>query len=93
MNIPEWMHDPMLTDIPKDKLLFFEELIQSGNGLSKEKKIPYMIEIVKKAKEKKISFSQEEITLIISVIKRYASESEINTIDKMMAIHKKRNQS
>lgn len=90
-DIPIWMKDPIIAHIPKEKLLFFHELIQSPNNLSKDKMLPFIMQIIQKAKASNISFTKEEMTLLITTIKKYSSENERNTIDKMMAYHSKNN--
>ena len=29
-NIPEWMEDPLVADIPKEKLEFLQKMFQAG---------------------------------------------------------------
>lgn len=92
-NQPIWMDDPSLQDIPKEKLMFYQNLIKSGQGLSKDKLLPFIMQITQTAKAQNLTFSKEEITRIIAAIKKHSSEAEKKTIDKMMNLQKKRPQS
>lgn len=90
LNLPVWMEDPTLQDISKEKLMFYQNLIKSGQGLSKDKLLPFIMQITQTAKAQNLTFSKDEISRIIAAIKMHSSESEKKTIDKMMNLQKNR---
>ena len=52
--------------------------------------MPFLMAVMKRGKEKNISFSDEEINAIVAVIRKHASPEEIAKIEKVMAMRPKK---
>ncbi len=85
MEQPMWMKDPAVKDIAPEKLQFLQSLFSETKGLSKKEMIPFLMKVMKQAKEKNIRFENAELQLLINTIKKYSSEEELETIQKMMS--------
>ena len=86
---PAWMQDPLVKDIPADKLKFLSQLFVEGKGKSQKEMMAFFLPMMKKAKAENLSFTQSEITACIQAIKKHSTPEELNHIDKLMAQHKK----
>ena len=89
MEHPKWMDDPAVAHIDPEKLDFLQALVFESKGLSQKEMFPFLMSIMKRAKSKNITFQENEINLLIQTIKKYSSEEEISTIEKMLAVKKK----
>ena len=69
-----WMEDPSLVHIDKEKLLFLQSLVFESQNLSKEQLLPFLMAIAKRGKDNNITFTDEEI----------------DKINKLMALRKSR---
>lgn len=86
----EWMSDPMLSGIDQYKLEFLQALVFEGNNLSRDQMLPFLMAVAKRGKDKNISFTDEEMESVITVLKKHASPEEMNKINKIMAMRKKK---
>ena len=89
MEHPKWMVDPAVAHISAEKLDFLQKLVFESKGLSQNDMFPFLMSVMKKAKEQKIQFKENEMNLLIQTIKKYSSEQEVATIEKMLAAKKK----
>jgi len=87
----DWMKDESLKNIDPYKLEFLQALVFESGNLKKEQLLPFFMTVAKRGKEKNISFSEEEITAIITVIKAHATPQELAKIEKLMAMRQSRN--
>ena len=85
-----WMNDESLKDIDSYKLEFLQALMFESNHLKKEKMLPFLMAVAKRGKEKKVSFSEEEINRIIAVLRKQASPEETAKIEKIMAMRSRK---
>ena len=85
MNEPEWMKDSSLVGIDKAKLDFLQTLVFESQSLSPKELMAFLMNITKK-NNNAISFSKEEMDLIITVLKKNSSQEEIARIDKIMKL-------
>lgn len=81
-----WMKDNSLKDIDPYKLEFLQALMFESNNLKKEQLLPFLMAVAKRGKEKKVSFSDEEISKIVTVLRKEASPEEAAKIEKIMAM-------
>lgn len=86
----DWMNDPSLADIDKNKLTFLQALVFESRTLKKEQMSLFLMAVAKRGQADHITFSNEEIETIVAVIKKESSPEEAATIDKLMRMHKKR---
>lgn len=89
MNQNEWMNDPLVADIDKIKLEFLQTLVFESQNLKKEQMLPFLMSVAQKGKSQNISFDDNEINTIITVLQKYASPEELSKINKLMAMKKK----
>ena len=91
MDSVPWMQDPELSDIPKEKLEFLQKMVFESGQLSDKERLPFFMALATRAKTEKISFSQNEISRIVEVIKKYSTPQEIRKLDQIINIFKDRN--
>ena len=51
---PAWMADPLVKDIPEQKLQFVEQLFAKGHGKSQKEMMAYLMPMMKKADRKSV---------------------------------------
>ena len=90
MNQTEWMNDPVVAGIDKTKLQFLQMLVFEGQNLTKEQMLPFLMSVAQKGKKQNISFDDNEIDAIVTALQKYSTPEEINKINKLMALKKKR---
>ena len=100
MNQTEWMNDPLVAGIDKTKLQFLQMLVFEGQNLTKEQMLPFLMSVAQKGKKQNISFDDNEIdaisgatittNAIVTALQKYSTPEEINKINKLMALKKKR---
>lgn len=87
----EWMNDPELQKIDKAKLDFLNKMfVQSttinsnGNQAEAQKKMmTFLMSLNKLSKDNNISFDSEDVALIFSVLKKYATPDDIYKMQKI----------
>ena len=90
MDQSEWMKDPLVAGINKTKLQFLQMLVFEGQNLTKEQMLPFLMSVAQKGKKQNISFDDNEIDAIVTALQKYSTPEEINKINKLMALKKKR---
>lgn len=86
-----WLNDPEVAHIDKSKLDFLQMLVFESEGLSKEQMLPFLMAVAKRSKDNHISFTEDEIDTIIKTLQKYAAPEEIEKMNKMVAMYRKRN--
>lgn len=84
-----WMSDPAVATIDKTKLEFLQALVFESQSVTKEQMLPFLMSVAKKGTDNHISFSDEEIDTIASVIRKYSTPEELAKIDKLMKLRRK----
>lgn len=84
----DWMNDPALAGIDRAKLEFLQALVFESRSLQREQMLPFLMAVAKRGQADHITFSNEEIETIVSVIKKESTPEEAATIDKMMRMRK-----
>lgn len=90
MTQNEWMNDPLVADIDRDKLQFLQTLVFESQNLSREQMIPFLMSVAQKGKSSNISFDDNEIEAIASALRKYSSPEDVEKINKLMNMKKKR---
>ena len=85
-----WMNDESLKEIDSYKLEFLQALMFESNHLKKEQMLRFLMAVAKRGKEKKVSFSEEEINRIVAVLRKQASPEETAKIEKIMAMRSRK---
>ncbi len=78
----EWMQDPALAGIDKNKLLFLEKLVLQGSKLTQKEMMPFLLSLSKQSRENNISFQKDEIQLIYSILQKYATSEDMAQMKK-----------
>ena len=84
MTNQDWIRDPSLSNISIDKLIFLQKLVFDGASLSEKEKMPFLLALVTKAKKNNISFTSDETTRIVDVIKKYSTPEETARLNQIM---------
>lgn len=85
----DWMKDESLKSIDPVKLEFLQALVFESSHLRKEQLLPFLMGIAKRGQDKKVSFSDEEMSAIIAVLKKHATQEELSKMEKIMAMRAK----
>lgn len=84
----EWMKDPALAGIDKNKLLFLEKLFIQGSKLTQKEMMPFLLSLSKQSRENNISFQKDEIQLIYSVLQKHSTPEDIEKMKKFSSYFK-----
>lgn len=90
MSQNEWMNDPLVAHIDRDKLQFLQMLVFESKNLSREQMIPFLMSVSQKGKASNISFDDSEIATIATALRKYSSPEEAEKINRLMALKRKR---
>lgn len=90
MSQNEWMNDPLVAHIDRDKLQFLQMLVFESKNLSREQMIPFLMSVSQKGKSSNISFDDNEIATIATALRKYSSPEEAEKINRLMALKRKR---
>ena len=82
----EWMNDPRIASIPKNKLDFLQKMFFESQKLSQKELMPFLMALAGRAKKEKISFEQHEVDMILAVIKENSSPEECKKIDQTLRL-------
>ena len=86
----EWMKEESLKGIDPYKLEFLQALLFESQNLKRDQMIPFLMAVTKRGQEKNVSFSDDEINKIVSVLKKHATPDEISKIEKVMAMRSRK---
>lgn len=89
----EWMEAPELRDIPLPKLQFLQNMLFESKKYTGKELFPFFMSLAMKAKSQNITYTQQEIDIIIPVLKKYATEDEIKKMDQVIKIFQTKNSS
>ena len=78
----DWMKDPALAGIDKNKLIFLEKLFFQGSKLTQKEMMPFLLSLSKQSRENNISFKKDEVQLIYSVLQKYSTPEDIEKMKK-----------
>lgn len=78
----DWMKDPALAGIDKNKLLFLEQLFLQGSKLTQKEMMPFLLSLSKQSRENNISFQKDEIQLIYSVLQKHSTPEDIEKMKR-----------
>lgn len=86
----DWMNDESLKNIEPYKLQFLQALVFESSNLKKEQMLPFLMAVMKRGKEKNVSFSEDEISAIVAVLRKSATPEELSKIGKIMALRNRK---
>ena len=82
---PQWMQDPLVKDISPAKLNFLSQLFVEGKGKSQKEMMAFLMPMMRKAKQERLTFTPQEMQAAINAIKRQSTEDELQQIEKILA--------
>ena len=82
---PAWMEDEQVKNIDPKKLDFLEKIFKEGRGKSQKEMFAYMMPMMRKAKQERLTFTPQEMQAAINAIKKYSTEEELKQIDNILA--------
>lgn len=88
---PQWMSDPLVKDIDPAKLDFLQSIVFESRGKSQKELLPFLMQVIKKGKASQLSFTDDEMSSIMTAIKNNSTPEELEQINKFMAMHKQHN--
>ena len=88
-SMPAWMADPLVKDIPEQKLLFLGQMFAEGQGKTQKEMMAFLMPMMKKAKQENLTFTPQEMSAAIAAIKKHSTEDELKQIDKILEKSKK----
>ena len=77
----ELKNNPALKDISPEKLDLLVTLVTKAETLKQNELMPFFINITKEANSKGLTFNDSETEIILNVLKKKMSPSEIKKID------------
>ena len=86
MTTQNWMSDERIAHIDKNKLDFLQKLVFEMQNLSDKEKLPFLMALATSTKKKNISFSNDEVSSIIEVIKEYSSPEDLSKMNKILSM-------
>lgn len=84
----EWMKDPTLAEIPKDKLDFLQKLVFESQKLTQKEMMPFLMSLAARAKSSSISFTSDEMSKIIAVLEKHSTPAELAKMNQVMKLMK-----
>lgn len=78
----EWMNHPAMQSLDPIKQELIKNAAQKTNGKSGKALVPVMMALITSANQNKISFTKEEIQLILEILKEDKTSEEKAQIDK-----------
>ncbi len=82
----DWKKDERLKDISPEKLQLLEKLASGIHGKTPNEAMPLLMAALSAAKAKGLSFTTEEMNLIIDLLKSSASKAEAERIEQLLKI-------
>ncbi|MGI6010908.1 MAG: hypothetical protein ACOX8H_05340 [Ruminococcus sp.] len=83
-----WMNHPNLASIDAAKLQMLQSLVSQGAQKGKQDLMPFLMMAMRQSKQKGMSFTPEEMNMIIEVMKSGKSPEETAQMDKMLNLLK-----
>lgn len=85
-----WMNNPNLNGIDKGKLEMLSQLAAQGQSQTKNQSdlMPFLMMAANTSKEKGMQFSNNEMDMIVEVLKMGKSPQEVAQIEKMLMLMK-----
>lgn len=87
----KWMSDPLVADIPKQKLDFLEQIFYNSKGKSQKDMMTFLMPMMKKAKKENLTFTPQEMSAAIAAIKKNSTSEEQAKIDEILNKAAKKN--
>lgn len=84
MDSSEWIYDPELAGIDKEKIDFIKKILFDSKNLTEQEKMPYLLALLSKAKTNRMEFTNDETARIVSVIRKHSAPEEVQRIEQLL---------
>lgn len=81
---PAWMDDELVKDIPAKKLFFLAEIFRDGHGKNQKEMFVFLMNMMKKANQEKLTFTSAEMNSAITAIKKYSTKEDLSKINELL---------
>ena len=81
---PIWMQDEAMSNISPEKLDFLRTLVEGSKGKSQKEMMLYMMQNMKIAKSKGITFSGTELSLLMETVKKYSTPEDLAKVNELL---------
>lgn len=81
---PAWMNDPAVKNIDERKLAFLQTMAEGGKGKSQKETMAYLMSMMQKAKAENLTFTPEELSVMMATVRKYSSPEDLEKLDKLM---------
>ncbi|MGL5259132.1 MAG: hypothetical protein ACRC7V_03395 [Lachnospiraceae bacterium] len=86
MDNRAWLNDSAISHIPLFKLEFLQAMVFKSKEYSQKEMLPFLLSLASESKSKNITFTKEEMETIITVLKKHASNEDVEKMNKMIHI-------
>lgn len=89
----KWMQDPELKNIDRAKLDFLDKMFVQSASVSRgnqKEMMSFLLSLGKLSRDNNISFNNEEVELIFSVLKKYSTPDDIAKMQKISSFFRSR---
>ena len=89
----KWMQDPELKNIDRAKLDFLDKMFVQSASVNKgnqKEMMSFLLSLGKLSRDNNISFKNEEVELIFSVLKKYSNTHDIDKMKKISSFFRSR---
>jgi hypothetical protein len=86
MESNQWYNNDALKGIDVKKMMLLQELLGNTKGRSANEMLPLLMAASKKANSKGLSFTKEEIKIIVSVLEKDMTPQEREKTSKILSI-------
>ena len=90
-QMPAWMREDSVKDIPRKKLEFLQKLVFESKSLSQKELLPFLMALAQRSRDENISFSPAETKAIVEAIRKYSTPEELLKKNQIMKLMEKRN--
>ncbi len=90
MSDNSWMQDASIRDIDQKKLDFLQKLVFESTSLSAKERLPFLLAIANRSKQENIHFTEDEMTRIVTVLKKISTPNEIAKMDQILRLFKQK---
>ena len=73
-----------------EKLDFLQKMVFESSSLSQKELMPFLMALAQKSRTANITFTQEEMTVIIEAIKKYSTPEELMKMNQIMKLMQQR---
>lgn len=81
-----WMDDPALQNINREKLVFLQNAVFDSKNLTQKEMMPFLMAMAQKAKKSKIQFTETEMKLIVDALKKTSSKEDLAKINQALTM-------